>query len=86
MNIHEAPFQDKGGSGDFRVLLIKGDGLPCGIVVEGLQEITFVNIDSIKLLPPLIGSAGRLKTIWGAFMKGADMIFLADFTILLANK
>ena len=86
MNIHGAPFHNKEGLRDYRVLFLKDEGFSCGIVVEGLQEITFINIDSIKLLPPLLESSRRLKTIWGVFMKDADMVFLADLTILLSNK
>ena len=86
MDIHGSPFHYKGGLGDLRVLLVKDEVISCGIVVEGLQEITFINIESIKLLPSLIESSRRLKTIWGVFMKDADMIFLADLTILLRNK
>jgi chemotaxis signal transduction protein len=86
MNIHGAPFHNKERLRDSRVLIVKDEVISCGIVVEGLQEITFINIDSIKLMPPLMEFSRRLKTIWGAFMKGADMIFLADLTILLRNK
>lgn len=82
MNIHGAPFNNKEGLRDLRVLLVKDEGFSRGIVVERLEEITFINIDSIRLMPPLIECFGRLKAIWGAFMKDDEMIFLADFAIL----
>ncbi len=85
MNVYGTPFTHEGGTKNGMVLLVKDDRAASGIVVDRLDEIAFVTIDTIQLIPPLIEATGRLKIIRGAFIKNDEMIFLADLT-LLENK
>lgn len=47
-----------------------------GIIIESPLDIFDLNISSIKPLPPLVER--YTKVVWGAFIKGDDIVLLLD--------
>lgn len=62
-----------------KVLLIKDEKIPFGIVVDEPGDILSVSIDSIRPLPPLISASEDSGTIWGAALIDEDVVLLVDF-------
>ncbi|HAK87745.1 MAG: hypothetical protein A2077_07240 [Nitrospirae bacterium GWC2_46_6] len=61
------------------VIVIKDEGDPYGILIDRPDDILRVSIDDIRHLPPIFAACGCSKAIWGAVLKGEDVILLVDF-------
>lgn len=57
-----------------------------GIIIDQLEDIVSIGIESIQPLPPLIAGCNRAMVIWGAALKDDDIILLADTNRLLSCK
>jgi hypothetical protein len=78
--LHEVlPF--RGGVADYaspRVLVVKGETPPWGILVEEPDDIAPFGLDSLRPLPPLVESRGPGGAVWGVAVRGEEMILLID--------
>jgi len=67
------------------VIVIKDEGEPYGVLIDRPEDIIRVSIDEIRPLPPVIASCSSSRAIWGAVLKGQDIILLIDFYRLVWN-
>lgn len=51
---------------------------PYGIVIERLEEITALGLDSIRPLPPLLSPKGGVNAFWGAALKDDEVLLLVE--------
>ncbi|MDP2168717.1 MAG: chemotaxis protein CheW [Thermodesulfovibrionales bacterium] len=54
-----------------------GGNKPYGVVVDSIDEIAAVGIDSLRPMPPLAASGS--VAIWGVCLRGDDILLLVDF-------
>lgn len=62
-----------------RVLMIKGETPPRGILVEAPDDITSFGLDSLRPLPPLLEACGMPGAVWGIAVRDEEVIVLLDF-------
>lgn len=62
-----------------KVIVIKDEGIPYGILIDRPDDIVPVSIDDIRPLPPVVNACIGSKAIWGALLRGAEVILLVDF-------
>jgi chemotaxis signal transduction protein len=69
-----------------RVLLIKDENAPYGIMVDRPEEIASVPLDFIRPLPPLFEPYAGSKAVWGAVVKDDGVVLIIDFYKLPSSK
>lgn len=62
-----------------KVLLVKNEKKPHGIVIDRPDDIISIAIDSIRFLPSVVACCSGTKAIWGAAVHCNDIILLVDF-------
>ena len=62
-----------------RVLVIKGEKPPTGILIDFPDDISSFRIDSLRPLPQLFESCGVAGAVWGAAIRDKEVILLLDF-------
>ncbi len=62
-----------------KVILIKDSDQDVGIVIDQPDNIVNINIQSIRLLPPLLESHKTADAIWAAVFIDDDLALLVDF-------
>ena len=62
-----------------KVILIKDNERDLGIVIDQPEDIVNINIQSIRLLPPLLENLKTVDAIWAAVFLEDDLALLVDF-------
>jgi chemotaxis signal transduction protein len=62
-----------------RVLLIKGETPPCGVLVGAPDDMPSFCLDSLRSLPPLVEASCASSAIWGVAIRNEEVILLLDF-------
>lgn len=67
------------GQAGCKVMVLRYDIHPVGIVIQELRDIAEVAIERIRPLPPLIRACHRRSPVWAVAWIGDQPTFLADF-------
>lgn len=62
-----------------KVLLIKGETPPRGVLVSAPDDMPSFGLDSLRPLPPLVEDSCASGAIWGAAIRNEGVILLLDF-------
>lgn len=61
-----------------KVIMIKDRSAASAFVIDMPEDIIVVSLDAIRPMPPLIASCRTAQALWGAVVKGGEVILLAD--------
>ncbi|RJQ77883.1 MAG: hypothetical protein C4519_12665 [Desulfobacteraceae bacterium] len=68
------------------VLLIKGEEMSRGLLIDRPEDIVTVKTNAIHPMPVFIQACSRTKAIWGAAIVGDEMVLLMDLYKLDATR
>ncbi len=69
-----------------KVLVIKNESVPSGVVIDEPEDIKTISLDLIAPMPPLIEACINPPVIWGVAIIDDDMVLLMDLNRLPACK
>jgi chemotaxis signal transduction protein len=70
---------------DPRVIFIKDNGFPRGVIIDRPRDIVTVPVRRIRPLPKLVERCAGTRPLWGAMVLDEGVVLLADFYKLIDN-
>ena len=68
-----------------KVILVRDEKITTGIIIDQVEDIRPIKIDSIQPLPPLIEASDSSGIIWGATLKEEEIILIVDLYRMMSQ-